>query len=127
MSPESNLSYLVGYNLLEVELLNLSQTENLIEPVVSELIASPQSIPSILTAWAESQVSVADLCFSVCCRVTLYFPLMENCVSLPVTYFTVVTALYSPLPLLNLYHHSCAPRSISAPPGTALLSLSIFL
>lgn len=67
MSPESNLSsYLVGYNLLgEVELLNLSQTETLIEPVVSELIASPQSIPSILTAWAESQVSVGDLCFSV--------------------------------------------------------------
>lgn len=66
MSPESDRSsYLLGYNLLgEVELLNLSQTENLIEPVVSELIASPQSIPSILTAWAESRVSIGDLCFS---------------------------------------------------------------
>lgn len=46
MSPESDLSYLVGYNLLgEAELLNLPQTENLIEPVVSKLIAPPQSIP----------------------------------------------------------------------------------
>lgn len=66
MNPESDLSYLVGYNLLgEVELLNLPQTENLIEPVVSKLIVSPQCIPSVLTTWAESQVSVSDLCFSL--------------------------------------------------------------